>query len=201
MSQKGVWFITEDLAGHALLLQKRIHDEQGVAGDETVGPAVRVAVEVNGLAQRRIFLAALEQRRLLRQAVAIAAAHGLDDGARVNALVHVQGGGVHLKGAVLLFARPDELRREVGVVVERLAQGGHGLDVIVSLVRGQVGIGLRVHQADGRIVDALLAGMLVGLDRALAVLLLRFFGGGFGHKSGVVNGVDYHRRRQGEKVF
>ena len=83
---------------------------------------------------------------------AVLFAHRLDDGARVYALVDVEGDGGNLKGSVLGLARPLQLRVEVGVV-------GVG-------ARPSVGVGVGRHQADGRVVDPLFAGVLVGFNRA-----------------------------------
>jgi hypothetical protein len=79
-------------------------------------PAVGVLVELNGLAQGWIFLGLVEQPALLCAAVAIVLADGLDDGARVNALVDVQRDGRYLKGGVLRLARPLQLRVQVRII-------------------------------------------------------------------------------------
>jgi hypothetical protein len=76
-----------------------------------------VAVEVHGFAEGRILLASLEQialRGFRRRAIAFA--DGFDDGARVNALVDVERNRRDLEGSVFGFARPDELRIEMGIV-------------------------------------------------------------------------------------
>jgi len=69
--------------------------------------------------------------------------------------VDVQGDGGHLEGGVLGLAGPLQLRVEVGVV-------GVGLPA-------RVGVGLRRDQADGRVVEPLLVGVLVGLYRAFGL--------------------------------
>src|ERR1700683_1728061 len=50
-----------NLPTQALFFEERIHDEKRISGDEAVGPAVRVTVEIDGFAKRRIFLARFEQ--------------------------------------------------------------------------------------------------------------------------------------------
>ena len=71
-----------DLAGHAFFFEEGVHDEERIAGDEAVGPAVGVAVEIDGFAEGRIFLAGFEEIALgglERDAVALADSF---DGAR-----------------------------------------------------------------------------------------------------------------------
>lgn len=81
--------------------------------------------------------------------------------------VERDGGG--LEGRVLFLAGPNQLRIEVGIVVQFLARLylRDGLDVIVDLVRRQRWIGLGRYKSDGRIVDALLAGVFVAVNRTL----------------------------------
>src|ERR1700738_4277877 len=50
-----------DLAGHAFFFKKGVHDQERVAGDEAIGPSVRVAIEIDGLAERRIFFASFKE--------------------------------------------------------------------------------------------------------------------------------------------
>ena len=50
-----------DLAGDAFFFEERVHDEERIAGDKAVGPAVGVAVEIYGFAERRIFFAAFRK--------------------------------------------------------------------------------------------------------------------------------------------
>src|SRR5579862_1894716 len=137
-----------DLAGHAFFFEKGVHDEERVAGDEAIGPAVRVAVEIYGFAERRIFFAGFEEGWLKRRRrdaggtrSAVALANGFDDGARVDAFVDVEGYGGNFEGSVLGFAGPDELRIEVRIV----GVGFAGQDRR---------IGFRSDQADWGIVDA-----------------------------------------------
>src|SRR5229473_6038639 len=73
-----------------------------------------------------------------------AVAHSLDDGLGINALVHVQRDGGHLKGGMLGLARPLEGRVEVRVV---------GIGFLARVL-----IGRRRNQPDRRIVLALLVG-------------------------------------------
>ena len=104
------------MAGQRLLFQQRVHHHQAVAGDEAVGPAVLVAVELGGLADdgRVVFQQGKEGMLLLL--VAVTFAHGLDDGAGVDALVDVEGDGRNLKGGVLGLARPLQFWVQAGVV-------------------------------------------------------------------------------------
>jgi hypothetical protein len=97
-----------DLAGQAFFFEEGVHDEERIAGDEAVGPAVGVAVEIDGFAERRIFLAGFEEVALggLRRD-AVALADGFDNGARVNALVDMEGDGRNFEGGVFSFAGPD----------------------------------------------------------------------------------------------
>jgi hypothetical protein len=76
------------LPRHAFLLQKAVHDEQAVAGDQPVRPIVLVLVEVHGFPERRILLEQAEQRAL-HEVFAVLPADGLDDRSRVDALVDV----------------------------------------------------------------------------------------------------------------
>jgi len=69
---------------------------------------VGVAVEIDGFAERRIFLAGFEEVALGGlERDAIALANGFDDGARVDALVNVEGDGGDFEGGVFLLAGPD----------------------------------------------------------------------------------------------
>ncbi|EHI13651.1 hypothetical protein KEK_06745 [Mycolicibacterium thermoresistibile ATCC 19527] len=104
------------LAGHALLLQQAVHDQQGVAGDQAVGPAFLMAVEVDRVTQRQVLERRIEQAGLegLLHALALAfalhgLAHGRQDAGRVDALVHVQADGVHLEARALGLAGPVEV--------------------------------------------------------------------------------------------
>jgi hypothetical protein len=97
-----------NLAGHAFFFEEGVHDEERIAGDEAVGPAVGVAVEIDGFAERRIFLAGFEEVALGGlERNAIALADGFDDGARVDALVDVEGDGGDFEGSVFFLAGPD----------------------------------------------------------------------------------------------
>jgi hypothetical protein len=122
--------------------------------DEAIGPALGVAVEVDGFAERRVFFAGFEEvalRGLQRNTVAFA--NSFDDGARVDAFVDVEGHGGDFEGGVFGFAGPDELRVEMRIVGIGFA-GGDGR------------IGLGSDQADGRIVDASFGFVIVLLDWA-----------------------------------
>jgi hypothetical protein len=132
-----------DLAGHAFFFEEGVHDEERIAGDEAVGPAVGVAVEIDGFTEGRIFFAGFEEIALDGAAVAIAAADRFDDGARVDALMDVERDGRDFERGVLFLSGPDELGIEMGVV-------------FVGSVGRSRRIGLRGDEADGRIVYALL---------------------------------------------
>jgi hypothetical protein len=105
-----------DLASEAFFFEEGVHDEERIAGDEPIGPAMGVAIKIDSFAERRIFFAGFEERRLERRrleaggtkwAGAVALADGFDDGARVNALVDVEGDGGNFEGGVFFFAGPD----------------------------------------------------------------------------------------------
>jgi len=113
-----------------------------------------MAVEIDGFTEGRIFFAGFEEIALDGAAVAIAAADDFDDGARVDALVDVEGNGGDFEGGVLFLSGPDELGIEMRVV-------------FVGSVRRSGRVGLRSDEADGRIVDALFAFVVVLLDGAL----------------------------------
>ena len=136
------------LPAEALLLDQAVHHQQAVARNQAVGPVVAVPVKLDGLAQRRVFRRRGEQGHLRLRTVLLA--HRFDDRARVNALVHVQRHGRHLERGVLRLAGPRKLRVQMWIV--RIGPAA------------RVAVGLRRHQADGRVVHALLAGMRVGLD-------------------------------------
>ena len=136
------------LPAKALLLDQAVHDQQTVARNQAIGPVVTVTVELDGLAERRVFLRRGEQRHLRLRAVSLA--HRLNNRARVDALVHVQRHGRHLERRMLRLAGPRELRVQVRVV-------GIG-------PAARVAVGLRCNQANGRVVDALLIGMRVGFN-------------------------------------
>ena len=131
---------------------------QAVARDQPVLPIVSVLVELDGLADRRVFLRLGKQGSL--RCLSVAFPHRLHDGARVNALVNVQGDGRHLERGVLGLPGPDELRIEVRVV---------GVGLLARVL-----VGLRRHQANRRVVHALLVGVRVVLNLTFfAVLRLR----------------------------
>ena len=135
------------LAGHAFFFQQAVHDQQAVSGNEPVGPVVFVLVELNGLADGRILLRRGEQRELW---LAVLLPYRFDDAARVDAFMYVQGNRRHLKGRVFGLPRPLQLRVQVRVVGVGLLAG--------VLVR------VRCHQADRRVIYALLVGVGVGLN-------------------------------------
>jgi len=120
-----------------------VHDEERIAGDEAIGPSVSVAIEIDGFAEGRIFFAGLEEIALDGSAVAIAAADGFDDGARVDAFVDVEGDGGDFEGGVFFLSGPDELGIEMRVVIKLLAGAdrGDGRMVLVGAVRGSGRVG------------------------------------------------------------
>ncbi len=137
------------LARHAFFFQQAVHHKERIARHKTVRPAVRVLVELDGVAQR---LGALdvEQRGLRR--VAIALLHGFDDRARVNAFVHVQAYRRHLERGVLRLARPHKLGIEMRVI-------------LVGPLLSGVWVCFRGDKAYGRVVRSLFVGVVVGFNR------------------------------------
>ena len=121
-----------------------------------VAPVVAVLVELNGVAQRRVLLRQLEKRELpcTEAAAPLRLLDGLDDGARVDALMDVERHRRHLEGGTC-SALPAhcELRVQVRVV-------------LVGLLT-RIRIRLRRHQPDRRIVQPFLVPMVVGLNRPL----------------------------------
>jgi hypothetical protein len=133
-----------DVAGHASFFEEGVHDKERIAGDEAIGPAVSVAIEIDGLTEGRIFLFEFEEIALRRlEGNAVAFADRFDDGARVNALADVERDGGDFERGVLFLARPDELRIEMGVVIELFAglDGGDRRMMLVGAVRrgGRIG--------------------------------------------------------------
>ena len=116
-----------------------------------------VMVELDGAADRRVLLRQLEQAALHGSAVAVTLARGLDDGAGVYALMHMQRHRGHLEGGVLGLPRPLQLRVEVRVV-------GVGLP-------SRVPVGLRRDEADGRVVESIFVPVIVGLDGPLGLVV------------------------------
>jgi len=154
-----------NLTGHALFFEKRVHYEKRITRYEAVGPSVRVAVEVNGFAERRIFFTSLEQVALRGpQRDTIALANGFDDGAWVNALVDVEGNRRDLERQMLFLSGPYKLWVEMRIV-------------FVGLARCNGGIGLRSDQANGRIVCAGFCFVIVLFNRSFVRSFLGFVGG------------------------
>ncbi len=121
------------LSGHPLLLQQRVHHQQRIAGDQPVGPAALVLVEVDRVAQRQILERRAEQPHLQvrpqRAAAAFAVLHAFADRGenahRVDALVHVQRHGVDVEARALGLAGPVEIRRaRAPELFQRRAHGG-----------------------------------------------------------------------------
>jgi len=123
------------LAGHALLLQKGIHDQEGIPGNETIGPAMRMLVELYCCPHRRILVRKLEERGL---DLAAALPDCLDDGLGIYALMDMQGDCRDLERGVLSLACPDELGIEMRIILV-------GLGFAVYISGGS-------DQADGRVV-------------------------------------------------
>lgn len=144
-----IWRIDIDhlhLACHALFLNQAVHNQQAIPGNQAVAPVVLMLLELDGLAQGRVLLGQGKQRQL-RGVVAVSSAYGLDDRARVDALVDMQGYCRQLKGCSLSLARPNELRVEMEI---------EGITPSAALL-----VGFRRHKADGRVVHALLVRVCV----------------------------------------
>lgn len=151
-----------DLPGHAFFFEEGVHYKQGVTGDQSVGPAMGVAVEVHGFAERGIFFAGFEEVALRGlECDTVALADGFDDGTRVDTFVDMERNGGNFKGGVFGFARPDELRVEMGIVSVGFA-GSNGW------------IGLRSDEADRGIVDAGFGFVIVLLDGTFCGVLFGF---------------------------
>jgi hypothetical protein len=161
--------------GHALLLQKRVHHQQGVAGNQAVHPAPVVAVELHRLPGRqRLLEPGAEEVALagagLRLAVLHAFAQRRQEGHGVDAFVHVQADGIHLEVQPLGLAAPVE----VGALPAfEFFQGG-ALDVGVSAGECFVdesfdgrpsGVELQGRVQVGVVGPAGLAGFRVGVGR------------------------------------
>ena len=142
-----------NLPAEAFLFQQAVHDQEAVAGNQTVGPVVAVFVELDGLPDRWVLPRRLEQGRLGFPAVAVP--HGLDGRAGIDSLVHVERDGRHLERRMLRLAGPDELRIEMRVVG-------------VGRFRCYVSVRFRGHQTDARIVRPPLSEVLVAPDVFLA---------------------------------
>ena len=141
------------LARHALLFQKRVHHQQAVPGHKPVAPAMGVLVKVDGVAQRLFALYVKKQGlRICRLAAALP--YRLDDRARVDPFVDVQRNGGHLKRCMLRLSCPLKLWVQMWIIG-------------IGLLRPRIRVRLRRHEANRRVVDALLVWMLVGFDWAL----------------------------------
>jgi len=103
-----------------------------------------MTVEVNGLAQRRIFFLALEERWLYRRDIAVSLTQDVDDCSRIDPLVHMKRNGRCFEGRVLLLARPDQLRIKMRIVIQVFARfyRRDWLNVVVDLVGRERWIGL-----------------------------------------------------------
>lgn len=126
-----------------------------LSGDQTVAPAVCVLIEFDSLAQRGIFSFRAEKRKLFI-VVSIFLADGFKDCAWVHAFVNVKRHGRHLEAGALRL--PSPLQRRIKM---RIIGVGSFLRVLV---------GLRRHEADGRIVHPLLFRMTVLLNRSFVAL-------------------------------
>src|SRR5579863_6702342 len=93
----------------------------------------------------------------------------------------MQRGGVNLERRMLLLASPYKLRVEMRIIVELGGRSPpdrnrrHRRDVIVNFVSRKRRISLRRYQPNGRIVDALLVGVLVTVNWSLVSLAARAF--------------------------
>src|SRR5882724_10716459 len=125
---------------------------------------MRVAVEINGFAERRIFFPSLEEVALRgSKRDTIPLSHGFDDGARVNALVDVEGNGRDLERRMLFLSGPHQLWVEMRIV-------------FVGPARCDRRIGLRSDQANGRIVCASFCFVVVLFNRSFVRSFLGFVG-------------------------
>ena len=148
---RGVEIDHLNLAGKGLFLEQRVHHQQRVPGDEPVRPPVRVLVEVQCLAQRWILRGLLEEGGLDR--ARLLPPYGLEDRARIDALMHVERDRRYLERHPLGLPRPLQFWievRVVGVLLPRL-----------------VAIALRRDEADRRVIGSFLPAVLVLLDRLL----------------------------------
>jgi len=168
------------LPGHAFLGEQAVHHQQTVSGDQTVGPAAVVLVELDGLVKwQRLLEPGLQPVVLVRRignaglACAQALAQRGEDGGRVDALVHVQADGVHIEAGALGLAGPVEIGRRAAFQLGQ--RGAHGIGVAAgqrvvdqrlefgaAAVELQRGIEVRVVGPGG----FGLAGIVVGRDQA-----------------------------------
>ncbi len=142
-------------ARHVLFLQKRIHNEKRVAGNEAVAPVMLVFVKLDGLAQGA--LALLRKKQVALPLLVRLVLYGGNDRVRVDALVHVQGAGGDFKRRVLGLARPLQLRVQVRVIS-------------VALLLPGIGVGSGGHKACRRVVYALFVLMFVAVDEFFHLL-------------------------------
>ena len=129
------------LVPHPLLFEETVHDEQTVAGDHAVRPVVLVLVELDRLADGRVFLESAEERPL-NEILAVFLADRFNDRSRVDALMNVKGDGWNVERGALRLSSPLEGRIKVRVVSIRLRPTvtiGLGRD---ETNRGVVGAGL-----------------------------------------------------------
>jgi len=163
-----VWRIEVDhlyLASQSFFFEQGIHDQQRITGDEAVGPAMGVAVKIDGFAQRWIFFAGFEEVALNGfERDAVSFTDGFDNSARVDAFVDMERDGGNFEGGVFFFSGPDQQRVEVRIV-------------FVSFARSEWRIGFRRNESDRRVVDASFAFVVVLLDGSFVGNLFRFSGG------------------------
>ena len=161
-SVRGVHINALDFSGHGFFFQQGVDDEEGVAGDEAVGPVLLVLVELDGALQRGVFLGLFEGELL---SVAVFLLDGADDGAGVDSLVDVERMDGDVELVSLLFLVPAELGVEVGVelvlgvglLLVVAHEGDSGGGVVVSLVSGVV-----VLADFSALLFLLLLGLLLG---------------------------------------
>ncbi|ERS91502.1 hypothetical protein Q671_04060 [Halomonas sp. PBN3] len=164
------------LPGHALLLQHGVHHQQGIAGDQAVGPVALVLVEVDGLAQRQVLEGGVEHVGLEGAATLLARLHTLlhlaEDGGRVDTFVNVQGDGIHLEAGALGLAGPLQVGRLPTLeLLERslhllLVTGGQSivdqrlnLGTVGGGVKLQLGIEMRVVGPGGGLLYPITGGI------------------------------------------
>ena len=106
---------------HCLFLQEGVHDEQGIPGDESVGPIFVVLVKFQFLFESEFFVGGFEERGL---SVSIFAEGCANDDGGVYALVDMERLDRDIGGGLLLSSGPLELGMKVVVVLAGLRDSG-----------------------------------------------------------------------------
>ena len=112
------------LPGHAFFLQKGVHDDKAVAGDQAVGPFVLMLVKFDFLAAAlHAFERRFKEAQLAVSLIAFAnALDGANDFVGFDGFVNVNGGSGDIKRGVFLFACPVEPGRQMRIKRIRLAR-------------------------------------------------------------------------------